>query len=112
VYPVTVCSETRPGVASATTRAYGFGTHIALPYDQYDQYDQAIQRTRAALKEQGFGVLTEIATPRPAWRRCSVRSAPRRSQVSPRRRLTPEDVAKLLSVSAKYHFEVVEPGGA
>jgi len=35
-------------------RAYGFGTVINLPYDQ------AIERTRAALKEQGFGVLTEI----------------------------------------------------
>ena len=36
------------------TRAYGFGTTIAAPYDQ------AVERTRAALKEQGFGVLTEI----------------------------------------------------
>jgi uncharacterized protein (DUF302 family) len=35
-------------------RSYGFGTSIALPYEQ------AIERTRSALKEQGFGVLTEI----------------------------------------------------
>jgi uncharacterized protein (DUF302 family) len=35
-------------------RAYGFGRVIDLPYDQ------ALERTRAALKEQGFGVLTEI----------------------------------------------------
>jgi len=37
-----------------TTRPYGFGTTIAAPYQQ------AIARTRAALTEQGFGVLTEI----------------------------------------------------
>jgi uncharacterized protein (DUF302 family) len=36
------------------TRAYGFGVSVALPYER------AIERTRAALKEQGFGVLTEI----------------------------------------------------
>ena len=36
------------------TRAYGFGTTVAAPYDQ------TIDRTKAALKEQGFGVLTEI----------------------------------------------------
>ena len=35
-------------------RAYGFGTVVNQPYDQ------AIERTQAALKEQGFGVLTEI----------------------------------------------------
>jgi uncharacterized protein (DUF302 family) len=35
-------------------RAYGFGRVLDLPYDQ------ALERTRAALKEQGFGVLTEI----------------------------------------------------
>ena len=35
-------------------RAYGFGTVVNLPYDQ------AIERTRAVLKEQGFGILTEI----------------------------------------------------
>src|SRR5215469_10185539 len=38
----------------APVRAYGFGTIVHLPYDQ------TIERTRAALKEQGFGVLTEI----------------------------------------------------
>jgi len=37
-----------------TTRAYGFGKHLDLPFDE------AMARTRAALKEQGFGVLTEI----------------------------------------------------
>lgn len=35
-------------------RTYGFGTVVNLPYEQ------AIEHTRAALKEQGFGVLTEI----------------------------------------------------
>jgi uncharacterized protein (DUF302 family) len=35
-------------------RTYGFGTVVNL------SYSQAIERTRAALKEQGFGVLTEI----------------------------------------------------
>ena len=33
---------------------FGFGATLALPYEQ------AVERTRAALKEQGFGVLTEI----------------------------------------------------
>ncbi len=36
------------------TRGYGFGTTIAAPYGE------TVERTRAALKEQGFGVLTEI----------------------------------------------------
>ncbi len=40
--------------AQAPTRTYGFGTRIAAPYEQ------AVERTKAALKEQGFGVLTEI----------------------------------------------------
>jgi uncharacterized protein (DUF302 family) len=35
-------------------RAYGFGATVPLAYDV------AVERTRAALKEQGFGVLTEI----------------------------------------------------
>ena len=35
-------------------RTYGFGTTVSAPYDQ------ALERTKAALKEQGFGVLTEI----------------------------------------------------
>ena len=38
----------------APTRAYGFGTTIAAPYAE------AVERAKAALKEQGFGVLTEI----------------------------------------------------
>lgn len=38
----------------APVRTYGFGTVVNLPYDQ------TIERTRTALKEQGFGVLTEI----------------------------------------------------
>ncbi len=33
---------------------YGFGKQVSLPYAQ------AVEATRAALKEQGFGVLTEI----------------------------------------------------
>jgi uncharacterized protein (DUF302 family) len=33
---------------------YGFGKHVNLPYEE------AIERTKAALKTQGFGVLTEI----------------------------------------------------
>jgi len=35
-------------------RSYGFGTTLKTPYAE------ALERTRAALKEQGFGVLTEI----------------------------------------------------
>ena len=38
----------------APVRACGFGIVVNLPYEQ------AIERARAALKEQGFGVLTEI----------------------------------------------------
>ena len=38
----------------APIRTYGFGISIALPYQP------TIERTRAALKDQGFGVLTEI----------------------------------------------------
>ncbi len=39
---------------SMTSTAYGFGAHLDLPFEE------AMIRTRAALKEQGFGVLTEI----------------------------------------------------
>lgn len=35
-------------------RTYSFGTTVAAPYTE------AIDRTKAALKEQGFGILTEI----------------------------------------------------
>jgi uncharacterized protein (DUF302 family) len=34
--------------------SYGFGKKVSLPYAE------AVEATRAALKEQGFGVLTEI----------------------------------------------------
>ena len=37
-----------------TKLAYGFGVTINAPYAE------AVERTKAALKEQGFGVLTEI----------------------------------------------------
>src|SRR5579859_5662958 len=40
--------------AKEVVRTYGFGSVVRLPYEQ------AVERTRAALKEQGFGVLTEI----------------------------------------------------
>jgi uncharacterized protein (DUF302 family) len=38
----------------APVRTYGFGSVVNM------SYEDAIERTRAALKEQGFGVLTEI----------------------------------------------------
>ena len=40
--------------SGAPVRTYGFRTVVYLPYDE------TLERTRAALKEQGFGVLTEI----------------------------------------------------
>jgi uncharacterized protein (DUF302 family) len=39
---------------SPTPTAYGFGVQLDIPFEE------AMVRTRAALKEQGFGVLTEI----------------------------------------------------
>lgn len=35
-------------------KKYGFGEQVKLPYDQ------AVEKTKAALKEEGFGVLCEI----------------------------------------------------
>lgn len=37
-----------------TMRSYGFGTRLDCPYGE------AVDRAKAALKEQGFGVITEI----------------------------------------------------
>ena len=42
------------GTQSTAGRPYGFVSALAMPYDR------AIERTRAVLTEQGFGVLTEI----------------------------------------------------
>ena len=39
---------------TADRNRYGMGKSVPLPYEQ------AVERTRAALQEQGFGVLTEI----------------------------------------------------
>jgi uncharacterized protein (DUF302 family) len=39
---------------TTTGPSYGFGLHLDFPFDE------AVARLRAALKEQGFGVLTEI----------------------------------------------------
>ena len=39
---------------TAIQASYGIGKSVPLPYEQ------AVERTRAALQEQGFGVLTEI----------------------------------------------------
>ena len=40
--------------SNAPVRTYGFGVIVNAPYER------AIERVRAALKDQGFGVLTEI----------------------------------------------------
>jgi uncharacterized protein (DUF302 family) len=40
--------------SASPVRSYGFGVTVTLPYEK------ALARVRAALKEQGFGVLTEI----------------------------------------------------
>lgn len=39
---------------TAERTRYGIGKSVALPYEQ------AVERTRAALQDEGFGVLTEI----------------------------------------------------
>ena len=41
-------------MATQATVSYGFGVEVDLPYGE------AVEQTRAALKEQGFGILTEI----------------------------------------------------
>jgi uncharacterized protein (DUF302 family) len=41
-------------MATARQTSYGFGKTLPLPYPE------ALERTKAALKEQGFGVLMEI----------------------------------------------------
>jgi uncharacterized protein (DUF302 family) len=41
-------------MVSTVTSPYGFGVRLQVPHGE------AVERTRAALKEQGFGVLTEI----------------------------------------------------
>jgi uncharacterized protein (DUF302 family) len=41
-------------MSTITQSAYGFGTQVALPFDQ------AVERVTELLKEEGFGVLTTI----------------------------------------------------
>ena len=55
-----------------TTRrvAYGFGTTLPLPFED------AVLRTKAALREQGFGVLTEIDVKETFKQKLGVERAP------------------------------------
>lgn len=46
--------DTQTETQTITQRPYGVGTTMAAPYRD------AVEKTRAALQEQGFGVLTEI----------------------------------------------------
>ena len=57
---------------STTTpsRSYSFGTSVPVAYAE------AVERTRAALKEQGFGVLTEIDVSATMAAKLGVRMAP------------------------------------
>ncbi|RAQ97234.1 DUF302 domain-containing protein [Thermogemmatispora tikiterensis] len=49
---------------------YGFGTTLALPYEQ------AIERIKEALKAEGFGVLTEIDVRRTLHDKLGLETAP------------------------------------